>query len=722
MSKAQVRVLAHQAATVLGITGTVFTVARADGVPALGQAHVSFDYAGFRYAYGGSYASRLRLVELPPCALTTPRVPACREQTSLVSGDDVKTARAGADVTVPGTSAASASASSGVPVVSLTAAVPESAVVLAVTASAQGSGGDYAAEPLSEMDQWISGDSSGAYQYTYKITAPPVPGGLEPDASLRYDSQLADGITAATNPQASEAGDGWKSPVPGYIEIDYQTCAANFSEPDILDLCNKVQSESVTTDGSTTPIVLAGSTGVYKEENDDGSAVQQLSGGGWEITSSDGTKAYYGLNKLPGWASGDTQTNSTWTVPLWSGNTEQTAAAPWRYMLDYVVDSKGNAIAYFYNTQNNYYATHGGSTANGQYTAGGVLATTEYGLRDNGNVYSQTPAAEINYTYSTTRQDAPADLACASGAACAVHAPTFWTSDVLGQILTKSLVNGSLKPVDSYQLTDSYPPTGDSTTAPSLWLTSIQQTGEDGTTPVTLPATQFAGTAMANLDQTSTDKSAGYSLLTRDRLTAITGDQGGVTKIAYTGADSACSSGKFPSLWANAGRCYPGYWYTNPLADTEALDWYNLYAAATVTETDTTGGGKPVVTAYSYGTPGWHYDNDEISRSAYPTWDEWRGFKTVTTEEGTSPDPVTETVSTYYQGLSNDTGAYAVTSGEEGNGTVTLTTSHGISVTDDDQNAGELLETQVFTARAAARSLTPSTTCQHGRRRPPRRP
>jgi RHS repeat-associated protein len=675
VSSAQVHVLAHRVAQTIGITGTVFTVARADGSALPGRVHVSFNYAGSQYAYGGDYASRLHLVELPACALTTPQVAACQKQTPVTSGDDVKTTQVGADVTLPG--------------------APAGAVVLAVTASAQGSGGDYAAEPESEMKQWIAGPSSGAYDYTYPVTVPPAPGGFEPNASLEYDSQLTDGISAAANPQASEVGDGWGSPVPGYIEIDYQTCAANWAEPDILDLCDQVQEESLTQDGGTTPIVL-GSNGTYEEEADNGSDVQQLSGGGWEITSSDGTRSYYGLDKLPGWTSGDPETNSIWTVPMWSGNEEETSAAPWRYMLDYVVDAKGNAIAYFYNTQTNYYATDGGSIANGAYTAGGVVAGVEYGLRDNGNIYAQTPAAEINYTYSASRQDAPTDLACASGAACSVNEPTFWTSDALTGITTESLVGSSLKPVDSYQLTQAYPATGDSTTSPSLWLASIQQTGEDGSTPVTLPPTQFSGTAMPNLDQTSSDKSNGYSLITRDRLTSITSDTGGVTSIAYTSEQSACSSGDFPTIWENAERCYPDYWYTNALADTDTVDWYNLYAVSQVTQTDTTGGNPPVVTAYTYGPPGWHYDNDDVSRSAYPTWDEWRGFQTVTTESGTSPDPATETVNTYYQGLSDDEGVYTVTNGQEGTGTVTLTTSRDISVTDDDQDAGELLETRVF--------------------------
>jgi RHS repeat-associated protein len=670
-----VRVFPHQAAADLGIRGTVFTVARADGAAGFGRVHVSFDYAAFRDAYGGDYAARLRLVELPACALTTPAVASCRQQTPLVSGDDAKSARAGADVSLP-------SGTSG------------RMVVMALTPAPQGSTGDYAAEPVSEADQWLSADSSGAYRYTYPIADPPVPGGFEPDSSLQYDSQLPDGIGAADNPEASEVGDGWQSLVPGYIEIDYQTCAANWAQPDILDLCDQVLEESQSQGGGTAPIVLGSSAS--KEEDDDGSSVQSLSGGGWEITTSGGTRYYYGLDKLPGWTTGDPLTNSVWTVPLWYGNSEVTTAGPWRYMLDYEVDSRGNAIAFFYNTQNNYYATDGGSTANGSYTAGGVLAKVEYGLRDNGNIFGQTPAAEINYTYSTSRQDAPTDLACTSGAACSVNAPTFWTSDALTNITTESLVGSSLKSVDSYQLTGSYPATGDPSSSPNLWLSSVQQTGEDGSTPITLPATQFAATAMPNLDQTSSDKTNGYSLITRDRLTAVTNDTGGVTSIAYTPEQSACSSGSFPTVWNNGDRCYPSLWYTNPLADTDTTDWYNLYAAASVTQTDTTGGDPPVVTSYTYGTPGWHYDNDDVSRSAAPTWDEWRGFSTVTTETGTSAGPVTETANTYYQGLSNDQGVYSINNGQETNGTVTLTTSRGIKETDSDQNAGELLESRVF--------------------------
>jgi hypothetical protein len=60
-----------------GVKGLVFSVARADGVAGAAAVHVSVSYRGFAAAYGGYYASRLRLVELPACALTTPRAPGC---------------------------------------------------------------------------------------------------------------------------------------------------------------------------------------------------------------------------------------------------------------------------------------------------------------------------------------------------------------------------------------------------------------------------------------------------------------------------------------------------------------------------------------------------------------------------------------------------------------------------------------------------------------------
>ena len=98
---ARVTVLSHQNASALGITGTVFTLTRTDGTVAPGPVHVSLNYAGFQSAYGGNYAARLHLVELPACATTTPKIAACRQQTALTSGNNVTTTQTGADVTLP---------------------------------------------------------------------------------------------------------------------------------------------------------------------------------------------------------------------------------------------------------------------------------------------------------------------------------------------------------------------------------------------------------------------------------------------------------------------------------------------------------------------------------------------------------------------------------------------------------------------------------------------
>jgi RHS repeat-associated protein len=688
VSRVAVSLAPQASAAALGVRGVVFTVARADGQAATGRVHVSLDYRSFADAYGGGYASRLRLVELPGCALRTPRVASCRRQIPLVSADDTRTSQLGADVIVPGTSGA---------------------LVLAATAASQGPGGNFGAEPLSEENQWVTGDSSGAYTYSYSIIVPPVPGGLEPPVSLDYDSQTVDGLNASTNNEASPIGDGW-SYEPGFVETDYPTCATNALDPDTLDLCEPTPSAelTMTMDGTTTPLVVSSGTGTHPEA-DQSEQVNALSDGGYEVIEPDGTQYYFGLDKLPGWSSGDPETNSVWTVPLLYDNSYFETVA-WRYMLDYVVDPDGNAIAYFYSTQTNYYAGDGGSVADEAYTQGGMLAKIEYGLRA-GSIYSQTPAAVVTFTPSSTvRSDAPTDLACAQDTACAVNAPTFWTSYALASISTQALVNGSLQPVDTYALSQTYPATGDPTTAPSLWLSSITRTGQDGSTPITLPPVTFSGTPMQNLAAGSPGVAQGDPLITRYRLTTITSEIGGVTTIKYSAADANCAAGAFPADYTNTGLCYPDYWWTDPLSLTDQEDWFNLYYVTTVTDTDTTGGDPPVVTSYTDIGPAWHYDNDTMSRSANWTWDQWRGFRTVTTETGTSPDPVTETVATYFQGMSDDCSDYRFSGGEICNGTVTLTSSRGNVVDDDDQYAGMEYEDVTYNGAGTGTEVTDTIT------------
>src|SRR5215831_13371795 len=116
----RVSVASRAVTAAAGVKGMVFSLARADGGAGPAPAHVSVSYRGFAAAYGGYYASRLRLVQLPGCALTTPQVPACRRERPLPSADDVRTSRLGADVSLP--AAAGAGAGPASPMVVLAAA------------------------------------------------------------------------------------------------------------------------------------------------------------------------------------------------------------------------------------------------------------------------------------------------------------------------------------------------------------------------------------------------------------------------------------------------------------------------------------------------------------------------------------------------------------------------------------------------------------------------
>jgi RHS repeat-associated protein len=690
-SRVRATMASRQAAKALGVGGVVFTLARSDGKAAPGRVHVSLDYSSFAYADGGNYAARLRLVQLPSCALTNPQRPACRVQTPLASADDVRTDELGADVTLP-------------------AAAPSAGAVIAATTSTSGSSGSYSATPMAQAGNWAQGGSSGAFLYSYPIQVPPVPGGLEPDVSLGYNSQEVDGLTSSTNTQASWIGDGWDYS-PGYVQRDYQSCEQNSGSEQTGDFCwSSSDTVTLSLNGDDTTLVQDGSTGAWRPEDDNGEKVQYETGTSngtfdgdyWVITTMDGTKYYFGLNQLPGYASGDAATNSTWTLPVFAAASGQPCydstwadsycTQGWRWNLDYVVDPHGDAVAYFYNTETNYYARDNGTTANTPYTQAGALTKIEYGLRA-GAVYSATPAAQVNFTTGTSRTDVPTDLSCSNGASCDVASPTFWSKYQLTSISTQALEGSSLTSVDSWALSQTYLTTGDPTTPAALWLASITRTGEDGTA-VSLPPVSFTGTGLVNRVESPADETDGYSLITRFRIHTITSETGGVTTVSYDTGGGACTSGNFPAPDANTDLCYPDYW-TPPGTAGPIEDWFNKYVVDTVTQQDTTGGGVPVQTSYSYSGAAWHYNDDSLTRSQQRTWDQWRGFRTVTTETGTSPDPITKTTDTYFQGMNGDY--------QSGGGTssVTLTSTRGDTVTDSDALAGTDFESIVYDGAGA---------------------
>jgi YD repeat-containing protein len=713
----QVVMASRQAAAAAGISGVIFSVAQPSGVRGTPDVHVSLDYSSFAFASGGDYASRLRLVELPACALTTPDVPACRHQVPLSTSNSLRQFRLGTDVTLPAPPATAQGIQAA-----LFQATP--AVVLGATTATSGSDGDFTATPLSEAGTWTGGGSSGAFTYSYPIQVPPVPGRLVPQVGLGYDSQTVDGLTSSTNNQASWVGDGWNYE-PGYVERDYQSCAQNPAGPTKTgDLCWSSNNVTTLSLGGTTTTLVNDPANGWHTEADNGYKITYTTGTGsngthdddyWVITAPNGTSYYFGLNQLPGWASGKATTASAFTVPVYATASGQPCfnatfsmakcQQAWRWNLDWVTDPHGDAMAYYYNSTANFYAADNGTTGTASYTQGGVPSKITYGL-PSGNGYG-TPTAQVTFTSATDRTDVPTDLTCSSGATCSVISPTFWAKYRLTAIDTSTLEGTTTPaqvPVDSWALHEEYLSTGATSPAP-LWLQTIARTGKDGSTTIPLPAVTFGGLPKDNRTATAANLQDGYSMIPRNRLTSITTETAGVIQVTYDTEPPSCTSGSFPAEKSNTLLCYPTFW-TPPTASTRE-DWFNKYVVSTVNQHNVVGGTVDVVTSYSYAGAAWHYDDDALTRSSQRTWDQWRGFASVTTQTGSAAnsDPVTQSTSTYLQGMNGD---YQGTGNPNRSASVTSQVGN-VTVTDSPQFAGTEFEHAVYAGAGASPAVVSDT-------------
>jgi RHS repeat-associated protein len=708
------------AAQKLGVRGVVLSAqpnARTSG----GTARVGLDYSAFKDAYGGDWSGRLHLVQLPACALTTPEAPACRKQTPLTSANDAKTQTVSADIALPARTTAQQD----------TAARP---MVIAAVAAASGGGGSYAATSLAPSGQWSAGGSSGAFSYSYPISVPDVPGSLAPSVALSYSSQSVDGRISSTNAQSSWIGDGWDYS-PGFVERSYAGCsddAAN-GTPKTSDECwsDAVDTLTLSLNGSSNTLVHDDKTNTWHPQGDNGEKIEIKTDTVnddndheyFVVTTADGTQYYFGRNQLPGWASGNPVTNSVFTTPVYGNDTNEpchasTFATSWcqqgyRWNLDYVVDSHGNAISYWYTPETNYYGRDNTTTPT-PYTRGGSLSKIQYGQLA-GKVYDTTAPAAAQVFFDTSERclpdtsfdcdsskmttanashwpDVPVDQTCASSGTCNNHGPAFYTTKRLTAIRTQVLVGTAYQDVDAWTLTHTFPPTGDTTT-PSLWLSSIIRTGKDGGS-LAMPPVQFAGQALAN----RVDGLDGYQPITRYRMTTITTESGEVITVNYTGPEChRKGTTVLPSSEDNnTYRCYPSYW-TPPGQTSPQLDWFNKFVVNSVTTQDPTAGGLPVQTSYTYlGDPAWHFNDDPLTQAKYRTWNQWRGYGQVETRTGTAPEKITLSQQTFFRGMDGDKTS-------SGTRSVTLNDSaRDDPQKDSDWLAGQTFESQSFNGDGGA--------------------
>ena len=712
------------------------SVVRAEGVSGLimrvsggpGRVRVRLDYAGFARNYGGSWASRLRLVELPPCALTAPGAPGCRTVLSVPGSND-GTHSVWATVTLgpaptrpvpPETGSAKSQFSSQVGVDAT------GSVVLAAVSTPGGAAGSYAATSLSPEGTWSV--NQGDFSYNYPIAVPPSLGGAAPDVTLSYDSETIDGETSAQNPQGSQIGDGWTYS-PGYIEQSYEPCSEDSA-------ATAAEAGDECWDGYNATLSLAGNSGVligsgpgrWHLQNDNGTQVQLVTGGAngmwndeyWVVTTTDGTKYYFGADHVPGDSSSSLTTNSAWNVPVYcpattdpcyssaSGSSSWTQM-PYRWNLDYVVDPDNNLTVYEYANESNYYM-RGGSTGSGtltSYIRDGYLTSILYGwqLKDataspavdaaDKVVFVPSPRCVASSCATVTQAaypDVPTDQICASGdTSCEVASPTYFSEQRTAAIDTYVLgsqSSGTYSEVDSYALAQQFD-TGTGEASAVMALTSITRTTGGSGGSGLIPSTQFDVTMMNNRVLGTTQPA-----LYRPRINEILTEAGAAITVNYNPPE--CTQGSGGNITnsdapTNTMTCYPAYWA--PPNEPNSMDWFNYYTVSQVEVLDESGAGSvPDVTDYTYPSSGvaWHYDESPAEASSYRTWDEYRGYLTVETTTGQAPDPVTETKTYYMRGMDGDN------NGSGGTKSVSVTDSLGDSYTDSNFLNGQVLETQTY--------------------------
>ncbi|MGW7487562.1 RHS repeat domain-containing protein [Streptomyces sp. NPDC054786] len=713
------RVLSRQHSRRAGVDGLLFTLQPAQSPTAAarhepGPLRVGVDYGDFAGAYGGGYASRLRLVELPACAVTAPDKAKCRTAKPLATRND--------------TEKHTLTASS----VPLRANGP---TVLAAVGDDKSVKGDYKATSLAPSATWDTNLNTGDFTWSYDMPVPEVPGGLKPNVGLSYSSGSIDGRTGNSNNQGSWAGDGFEL-WPGYIERRYKPCSddgekhADGNKPG--DLCWGYDNAFLSFNGKAGELVPAGKD-TWKLQSDDGTKIRRLTSSArdngdndseyWELTDPSGTRFYFGYHKLPGWAAGKDTTDSTWTVPVFGNDSgedchkdtfkDSWCQQGWRWNLDYVVDPHGDAVSYYYGKETNSYGRDLDKDDDTPYTRGGYLKRIEYG-RTSADLYAGKPLARVSFTNAERClpqdgvtcaadtidakrfywYDTPWDLNCKAGTTCDQGrlSPTFWTRKRLTGVTTEVLKDGALTPVDSWSLTHRW---GKADVDYQLELESIQHTGHTDTTPLTLPKTTFAYTQLANrLDKTGD----GYAPYVKDRLSAVDDEYGGETDVNYS--EPACAFNDLPTPESNTTRCFPQF-IGGSASDDMDREWFNKYVVESVTTADRTGGAPDQVTRYDYrDDAAWHYDDDDgLTKEKFKTWSQWRGYGHVrvrTGGQGTGADAMkTQEDSYFLRGMDGDR---KTAGGGTKDVTVPLDEGEGEPLTDDASAAGFAYKTATYSA------------------------
>lgn len=584
--------------------------------------------------------------------------------------------------------------------------------------------GDFSATPGVSSGSWGGGSQTGGFTWNYPLSVRKAPAGPTPSVGFSYDSSRIDGLTSATNNQASVVGDGWALGAAGSIRQSFATCADQGISGS-YDLCGAPsgQSFAVSFGGRSGQLIKDASTGVYKLQNDDNTKVEYLTtagtngtydGGHWRLTDADGTQFYFGLNKLPGWVAGKATTNSADTVavgaakntqPCWNASFAASLCnQAYAWNLDYVVDLHGNSEAFYYAQDTNNYKSQAGTGALKSYVRSSRLTKIDYGMRSGRELLDLAPLhVAFDYTGRCTSvdctkgSDIPTGFTCAATGTCTTYSPTFYSDQRLLKVRAETLVAGAYVGADSWNLKHSFPDPGDGT-KPALWLGSVDHQGVDpkaGTTgTVSDPATVFSGQTLQNRVWVVD----GLAPLDRYRISSIKTVTGASIAVGYTAAE--CTPTNLPSSpQSNTKRCFPQWWApTTPIAQPARMDYFHIYPVASVSSSPGPGadGSTQLKTTYQYlGSPAYKYAAPKYvagTGGSQLTWSVFAGYgqvKTITGNELNNANP--SSITTYLRGLD---GTPADTTG--GLKDVKVTASDGSVIDDSPWLGGLSVETQKF--------------------------
>lgn len=449
----------------LGGVGVAFAVSQAGLVgPSVvaDQPRVTVDVSGFSDAFGGGFATRLRLVEVPLCAFEAaragrePEAGCDREPRVLPTLVDPLARTLSADVTVlpreamaeaagavpslPGSAwgaggvsgrgrsgvlsepvgpAAGGSFDSGSGAV---AAPVESAYVVA--SGTGGQEGDYSATPLTTAGAWSVGLGAGSFQYSYRLPAAAAVIGSVPELSLGYSSASVDGMTAGDNSQASQVGSGWDLGLP-FIERQYRPCSLD-GHAGMGDLCWAGGKYQIVLNGKSSTLVrdttvsVAGRK-VFRLKDDPGWRLELYTnptnswnpdddGESWDVYTPDGTKYVFGRG-YANTSGSNVATYGTWTVPVFGDDSGEPCynatlalawcQQAWRWNLELVLDLKGVQTAYYYQQETNEYRRNG--TTDTKYVRGGFVSAIEYDSHFGTGTPSQARVDFVNEPRCTQR-------------------------------------------------------------------------------------------------------------------------------------------------------------------------------------------------------------------------------------------------------------------------------------------------------------------------------